>query len=88
MIEKWLVARMSRATSIPPDEVDVHAPLTRHGLDSVALIALAADLERWLGYRFARIHSNTTRPSTRWRISLQGNSPGRSERWVHFVRIS
>ena len=52
VIEKWLVARMSRATSIPPDEVDVHAPLTRHGLDSVALIALAADLERWLGYRF------------------------------------
>ncbi len=51
-IEAWVVARVSRLTGVPPAEVDVRAPLTRHGLDSVGLIALAADLEKWLGYRF------------------------------------
>ena len=47
-----MVARVSRLTGVLPAEVDVRAPLTRHGLDSVALIALASDLEKWLGYRF------------------------------------
>jgi acyl carrier protein len=51
-IEGWIVARVAALTGVPPGEVDVRAPLTRHGLDSVALIALAADLEKWLGYRF------------------------------------
>jgi acyl carrier protein len=51
-IQDWLVARVSALAEVPPDEVDVRAPLTRHGLDSVALVALAADLEKWLGYRF------------------------------------
>lgn len=51
-IRDWIVARVGHLTGVPPGEVDVRAPLTRHGLDSVALIALAADLEKWLGYRF------------------------------------
>jgi acyl carrier protein len=51
-IEAWIVARVGTLTGVPPSAVDVRAPLTRHGLDSVALIALAADLEKWLGYRF------------------------------------
>jgi acyl carrier protein len=51
-IQAWLVARVSHLTNVPAGEVDAAAPLTRHGLDSVALIALAADLEKWLGYRF------------------------------------
>ena len=51
-IQNWIVSRISHLTGIPSGEVDVQAPLTRHGLDSVALIALAADLEKWLGYRF------------------------------------
>lgn len=51
-IESWLVDRISQLTGVPPGEVDVRAPLTRHGLDSVALIAVTADLEKWLGYRF------------------------------------
>jgi acyl carrier protein len=52
VIRDWIVARVGHLTNVPPGEVDVLAPLTRHGLDSVALIALAADLEKWLGYRF------------------------------------
>ncbi|HJZ54308.1 MAG TPA: acyl carrier protein [Gemmataceae bacterium] len=51
-IEAWMVARVGALTGVPPQAVDARAPLTRHGLDSVALIALAADLEKWLGYRF------------------------------------
>jgi acyl carrier protein len=51
-IQDWIVARVSQLTEVPPEEVDVRAPLTRHGLDSVALVALASDLEKWLGYRF------------------------------------
>ena len=51
-IETWMVARVAALTGVPPHAVDTCAPLTRNGLDSVALIALAADLEKWLGYRF------------------------------------
>ena len=51
-IRDWMVDRVSRMTDLPPEEVDVAAPLTRHGLDSVALLSLATDLEKWLGYRF------------------------------------
>ena len=51
-IRAWLVERVSALTGLPPAEVDPDAPLTRHGLDSVALIALTAEFERWLGYRF------------------------------------
>jgi acyl carrier protein len=51
-IRAWIVARISHLTAVPPAEVDVEAPLTRYGLDSVAMIALAADLEKWLGLRF------------------------------------
>jgi acyl carrier protein len=51
-IQEWLVSRVSSLTEIPPAEVDVRSPLTRFGLDSVALVLLATDLEKWLGYRF------------------------------------
>lgn len=51
-IRDWIIARVSALTEVPPEEIDIGAPLTRHGLDSVAVIALAADLEKWLGYRF------------------------------------
>ena len=51
-IRAWLVERVSTLTGLPPAEVDPDAPLTRHGLDSVTLIALTAEFERWLGYRF------------------------------------
>jgi acyl carrier protein len=51
-IRDWIVARVASLTGLPADEVDPAAPLTRHGLDSVAAITLASDLEAWLGYRF------------------------------------
>jgi acyl carrier protein len=51
-IQDWIVARVAALTGVPPDEVDPAAPVSRHGLDSVAVITLTADLEKWLGYRF------------------------------------
>jgi acyl carrier protein len=51
-ISDWIVARVSQLTDVAPNDVDVRAPLTRSGLDSVALVSLATDLEKWLGYRF------------------------------------
>jgi acyl carrier protein len=51
-IQNWLVARISALTSVAPQEIDVQGPFLRYGLDSVATIALVADLETWLGSRF------------------------------------
>jgi acyl carrier protein len=51
-IEAWLVARVSGLTGLPPADIDPGEPLLRHGLDSVAVVALVAELEAWLGYRF------------------------------------
>jgi acyl carrier protein len=76
-IQAWIVTRVGALTGIPAEEVDPSAPLTDHGLDSVAVISLAAELERWLGYRFrenplerhstieslARFLAEETRPS-------------------------
>jgi acyl carrier protein len=51
-IQDWIVAHVSAATGAATKDIDVHQPFLRHGLDSVAVVALVADLERWLGYRF------------------------------------
>jgi acyl carrier protein len=51
-IRDWLVTRVAAITGLPPADVDPDAPLTRHGLDSVTLIALIGEFEGWLGYRF------------------------------------
>ena len=51
-IQDWIVARVSGLTGLAPAEIDVHEPLLRFGLDSVAVVALVAELEEWLGYRF------------------------------------
>jgi aryl carrier-like protein len=51
-IQDWIVARVSALTGIAPEEIDAAEPLLRYGLDSVAVVALAADLETWSGYRF------------------------------------
>jgi len=51
-VEDWIVNRVSGLTGTEPAAIDVNAPFRRHGLDSVAVVTLAADLETWLGYRF------------------------------------
>jgi acyl carrier protein len=50
-IEEGIVERISRLTGVPPGEIDVREPILRYGLDSVAVVAFAADLQEWLGVR-------------------------------------
>jgi 8-amino-7-oxononanoate synthase len=54
-IRTWIVERISHLTSVPPAEVDIRVPVTCYGLDSVTMIALAADLGQWLGLRLRDI---------------------------------
>jgi acyl carrier protein len=51
-IQDWIVARVGGLTGMAPGEINVNEPLLRFGLDSVAVVALVAELEQWLGYRF------------------------------------
>ena len=51
-IQAWMVERLSRLTGVAADEIDPGEPVQRYGLDSVALVAFATDLEEWLGCRF------------------------------------
>lgn len=51
-IEHWLVTRLSTLTGLAPEEIRVNEPVIRLGLDSVAVVTLATELEAWLGYRF------------------------------------
>jgi acyl carrier protein len=51
-IQDWIRERVSRLTGVPAAEIDPARPITRYGLDSFAVVAFAADLEAWLGYRF------------------------------------
>jgi acyl carrier protein len=51
-IQEWMTDRLSRLTGVAPQEMDPREPMRRYGLDSVALVAFATDLEEWLGYRF------------------------------------
>ena len=51
-IQDGMIDRLSRLTGVSPREIDPCEPIARCGLDSVALVAFATDLEEWLGYRF------------------------------------
>jgi acyl carrier protein len=51
-IQDWLVAQVSRLTQLPPEEIDVQAPYEYYGLDSVMVVSLIVELQKWLGRRF------------------------------------
>jgi acyl carrier protein len=51
-IRDWHLDRVSRATGFPLHDIDAERPLLRYGLDSVAVVTLAAGLETWPGCRF------------------------------------
>lgn len=53
-IERWMVERVALLMDLPSARIDTRAPLVRQGLDSIGLVALTADLETWLGYRFSK----------------------------------
>jgi acyl carrier protein len=47
-IREWIVARLARELSVKASDIDVDAPFSRAGLDSVAAVHLVSDLEEWL----------------------------------------
>lgn len=48
-VERWLVDRLSALLKESPAEIDVNAPLTRYGIDSISTVELAHYMERGLG---------------------------------------
>jgi acyl carrier protein len=47
-IRGWIKGYLSQLFDMPEDEIDVHAPLERYGLDSTAAAGLTGDLGEWL----------------------------------------
>ena len=52
-IRDWLVDQVAAEVKIDPAAIDVEAPLSRYGLDSLAAVILAGDLEDYLGRELA-----------------------------------
>ncbi len=47
-IQNWLIAHIAQALKVQPQQVDVHAPFSQYGMDSVQAVNLSAELEDWL----------------------------------------
>jgi len=48
-IRTWLLAAVGEELQLAPERIDVHQPLTRYGLDSLAAVVIAGELEEWIG---------------------------------------
>lgn len=48
-IEAWLLAHLRERLGAQAEEIDAHLPFSYYGLDSLDAVALAAELEEWLG---------------------------------------
>ncbi len=49
----WLVTHLSARLKVAARDIDIWQPFARYGLDSVNAVALAGDLEAWLGFPLA-----------------------------------
>ena len=47
-IQQWLAAELSEYTGLDPAHIDITTPCTEYGLDSIAGVSIAGDLELWL----------------------------------------
>jgi acyl carrier protein len=48
-IEDWLLSHLRERLGPGAEEIDAHLPFSYYGLDSLDAVALAAELEEWLG---------------------------------------
>src|SRR5947207_13000241 len=48
-IEAWLVNRLAECLEVPPEEISIDEPFANYGLDSMAAVRLAGDLEDLAG---------------------------------------
>ena len=51
-IQDWMTTRLGAMLKMDAAKIDVKTPLTRYGVDSLRLVEVAADLEKWLGRKF------------------------------------
>ena len=54
-LERWFIARLARSLKIEADQIDIHEPFFRYGLDSVESVRISADLETWLDFQFDKL---------------------------------
>lgn len=47
-IEDWLIERVSALVGVAPNQLDTAQPFATFGLDSIAAVGLAGELEDWL----------------------------------------
>ena len=52
-IEAWLVERLKAHLGQSEQAIDPHLPFSYYGLDSLDAVALASELETWLGVEVA-----------------------------------
>jgi acyl carrier protein len=48
-IEAWLLSHLRERLGPEAEDIDAHLPFSYYGLDSLDAVALAAELEEWLG---------------------------------------
>ena len=48
-IQDWMIATLAKLLDMKPADINLKTPITRYGVDSVRLVEVAADLEKWLG---------------------------------------
>ena len=49
MIQEWLVQTLAKDLGFEVEEIDTTRPFAEYGLDSIAAVTMAGDLEDWLG---------------------------------------
>ncbi len=49
MIQEWLVQTLAEDLGFEAEEIDTNRPFAEYGLDSIAAVTMAGDLEDWLG---------------------------------------
>lgn len=52
-IRSWLVTKLSERLGISPQKLNVEKPFVSFGMSSVQVVALAAELEQWIGRRLS-----------------------------------
>lgn len=52
-IQNWLCAKIADLLGVPADTIDVTLPFSFYGLDSIAAIGLAGELEELVGMKLS-----------------------------------
>jgi acyl carrier protein len=52
-IQTWLTTHLAEQLGVAPHDIDVRAPFTEYGLDSLVGVSITGDLEDWLGLQLS-----------------------------------